>query len=60
MKKSLKKVLKSYVRLGYRPIVKPAPEGAVSWDRMILIPYNDTLQTVIIYNTKTESVVGRY
>jgi len=66
MSKSLKKILKSYHRLGYQPVVKRAPKDAVSFDRMVVVFFKlkgmkeRDIFVLLFYNTKTQEVVGMY
>ncbi len=66
MNKPLKRILKSYHRLGYQPVVKRAPKGASSFDRMIIVFFQlkgmeeRDIFAVLFYNTKTQEVVGMY
>ncbi len=65
MNKPLKKILRSYHRLGYQPVVKRAPKDAVRFDRMIVVFFKLKGMTerdifvVLLYDTKTETIVGQ-
>ena len=61
----LKKTLRSFHRLGYHPVVKPAPKDAVTFDRMIIVFFKldgmekEDIFRVLLYNSKTDEVLGQ-
>lgn len=60
---ALERKLDSIRRLGGFPVVKSAPEGAVTFDRMVIV-YLDValkrLYQVHFYDTRTEKVMGTF
>ncbi len=53
----LKKTLKSFKRLGFRPVVKLAPKDAVTFDRMIIVFKDKEITKVVFYNRKTDEIL---
>ena len=64
MNKPLKRILKSYHRLGYQPVVKLAPKGAMRFDRLIIVFFKlkgmeeRDIFALLLYNSKTEEIIG--
>ncbi len=55
----LKKTLRSFYRLGYRPVVKRAPKDAVTFDRLIVVFNKNDIYRVLLYNSRDGEVVGQ-
>lgn len=59
----LERKLDSIRRLGGHPVVKPAPAGAITFDRMVIVYLDDKykrLYQVHFYDTQTGKVVGTF
>lgn len=56
MRKTLKKCLRSWHRLGYKPRVKMAPKDAVTFDRMVVVFSGGDIFKVLLYNSKTDEL----
>ncbi len=55
--------LDSIRRLGGFPVVKDAPEGAISFDKMVIVYLDEAckrLYQVHFYDTKTNKIVGTF
>lgn len=60
MNKSLDRILRSYSRLGYTTSVVDAPKEAVTFDKMVVVYLENNIHSLLLYDTKTEFVVGSY
>lgn len=62
MRKNLKKFLRQCNRLGYPPVVRPAPVDAVTFDRIVVAFLDETrreIRTVSFYDSKTDTLTTK-